>query len=142
MLTPDAIQAAAAIVGLLGTALVTWWRITKRLHDYVTAQNATLAALDKLRIQVAHSAKRTHERLDLFAKDVVSLKSDLATFSVLMHEREKDVSRLEGQLEQLSSIVIEQVGAVRESTANLAALWRTLQTLHPTQVPRRASDKG
>lgn len=141
MLTPDQIQAAVAVASFLGTGLLFWWRLTKRLHEHVTALNAALTAVDKLRVQVAHTGKRTQERLDLLAQDWNKVRTELATNSVLMAEREKDIVRLEGQIENLGSIVTKQVSAVAGAVSSLDAIWRTLQRLHPTAVPKRASDK-
>lgn len=152
-ITPDMVQAGVALLGFVGACVLGWWRLTLVVHRYVAAQNATLVAVDKLRVQVAHTGKRTSERLDLFARDVVAvrdgvaqelgkLRTELATLTVVMNEREKDIARLEGQIENLSAIVVKQVGAVRDATGNLNAIWKTLQVLHPDKVPRRASDIG
>lgn len=145
-LTPEQIQAAAAVAGLLitvlGSALGVWWRVTAKIHAFTEAQTSTLAALDKLRIQVAHSLRKIDQRLGSVDQAASTVSKELATFSVLLSEREKDVARLEGQLDQLGSLVVKQVAAVQGAVASLDAVWRVLQKLHPEAVPKRASERG
>lgn len=141
-MSPDQIQAIAAVITLLAGGLAIWWRVTAKLHAFLGAQNATLTAVETLRRQVAWSAKRTSDRLDLFAQDIERLKSKIETHTVLLTEREKDLSRLEGQIEQLSSLVVKNVAALQGATSSLDALWRSLRMIHPDKIPLRASDRG
>ena len=136
--TPELIQAVLGVAAFIGSCLGLWWRITKRLHEHVTALNGAMAALDKLRVQVGDSSRRTTARLDSFSLSLVQIQGELKTFSVVLNERDKDVSRLEGQIENLGSIVTRQVAAVSGAINSIDALWRALQAAG--QVPRRLSD--
>lgn len=141
-LDPNWTQAIIAGLTFLGGLWLAWWRITARVHAFVAAQTATLEAVDRLRAaQIAH-VKRAGERLDLLSRAVASLDKDVATLTALVSEREKDTTRLEAQLEQLASMVVKQVAAVNGACSSLDAVWRTLQTLHPDRVPKRAGDRS
>ncbi len=145
-LTPEQIQALVAVLGALataiGTGLVFYWRVATRVASFTAAQNATLTALDRMRVQLAGTAKRFHEQGNAFARDIAQLEKTIATLSAIMHEREKDLSRVEGQIEQLGAVVVKQVATMQGVLSSTEALWRTLHTLHPQQVPKRASERG
>lgn len=140
--TPELVQAVVAAFTFLGGVWLAWWRITSRVHAFIAAQVATSLAVDKLRQEATETGDEVAERLFVLAADVGSLKADVGRLSTLMGEREKDVSRLEGQIDQLGSLIVKQVAAVHAATASLDAVWRTLQVLHPDKVPRRASDRS
>lgn len=139
---PASIQTIVAVLGLLGSIVVAWWRITAELHRVLGVQTELVSALDRLRAQVTASVKRATERLDTLSRVVATLDRDVSTMTALVSEREKDTSRLEGQLEQLGGMVVKQVAAVNSACGSLDAVWRTLQTLHPERVPKRASDRS
>ncbi len=145
-LTPEQIQAIVAVVGAVVTAvstgLVLYWRLAARVTAFIAAQNATLMAVDKMRVQLAGTAKRFSEQGNAFARDLEGVKGELKAFSAIMHEREKDLSRVEGQIEQLGSVVVKQVATMQGVLSSTEALWRTLQSIHPQQVPKRASERG
>ena len=73
---------------------------------------------------------------------VRDVKTSIVELKALAIEREKDVARLEGRLDQTTKVSIELTGAVKGAPASLDGLWRTLQTIHPDRVPKRASDRG
>lgn len=140
-LTPEQIQAIAAILGLIGGGGVAWWRLSSKFFAFVGAQNSLAEAIERLRsAQIAH-VKRAGDRLDLLSRSIGSLDKDTATLSALVSEREKDTTRLEAQLEQLATMVVKQVASVNAACASLDAVWRTLQVLHPDRVPKRAGDR-
>ncbi len=145
-LTPEQIQAIVAVVGAVVTAvstgLVLYWRLAARVTAFIAAQNATLVAVDKMRVQLAGTAKRFSEQGVLFARDLDGVKGAVSSFTLVMHEREKDLSRVEGQIEQLGTVVIKQVATMQGAMSSIDAVWRTLQNLHPQAVPKRASERG
>ena len=81
--------------------------------------------------QIANMTK-TNEEL---ARAVLEL-------TVKISEREKDIVRLEGAVDVTQRNLLETIGIVREASGSLDAMWRTLQRLFPSEVPKRASDKG
>ncbi len=135
LLSPELIQALVAGFTFLGGVWLAWWRITARVHGFIGAQAATSFSLDTLNKSVLDLADETTDKLD-------DLSIVVTTLTAQMAEREKDVSRLEGQIEQLGTLIVKQVAAVNGAVASLDAVWRTLQVLHPDKVPRRASDRG
>ena len=96
---PETIQAAIALAAFIGAGLAGWWRLTSRLHAFLAAQKDTADALAKLRAQLAYSSRRLAEEMAGVRADMMTLKGEMATFSHMFHEREKDISRLEGALQ-------------------------------------------
>jgi septal ring factor EnvC (AmiA/AmiB activator) len=140
--TPEIIQGAVAALGFLGGLLTLGWRLSLKAHASLEAQKSILKAVDTLRAQLVGSARKFDSRLAQFAQDVDGIKRELATLAVVIHEREKDTSRIEGQLEQLGTMLVKNVAALQGNLASTDALWRALAKLHPEHVPRRASDRG
>ena len=147
MPTLDALtlQDVLAVLGflgaLLGSAWAVWWRVTSRLHAFIEAQTSTRTAVDELAAALATSKAELAQRLDLLTRRLGTAARELNTLATLVSEREKDSARLEGQVEQLGVMIVRQVAAVNQASSSLDAIWRTLQVLHPGQVPKRASDR-
>lgn len=104
---PDLIPNAIAIATFLGAAITAWWQITAKLHAFIEAQNKlsqacadTTEKVDKLKAQFAYSTRR-------LADEMAALKHEVSGLTVMLHEREKDISRLEGALEQISGMVVK-----------------------------------
>lgn len=106
----DFLNTGIAVISFGAAAAALWWRATRRLHRFMETQEDSKAALDRLRLQVAHSAKGMAQKLENLADDVAEMQKDLAAISILLTEREKDVARLEAGLAD-----------VRRSLANGAA---------------------
>ncbi len=54
--------------------------------------------MGKIQSQIDHVGRQANQRLDLIAKDVIVVQREIATISVLIAEREKDIGRLEASV--------------------------------------------
>lgn len=135
------IQAAIELLTFIGALVAGVWRVSYRLKQALDGQKAQQVAIDKIPAIIGQIARRITQDADKASVRLHAIEKEINAFSIILHEREKDVSRVEGQIEQLSTVVIKQVAAVRDSVASLDAIWRTLQVLHPDAVPKRASDR-
>lgn len=106
----------------IGALFLGWWKLSRWVRDLETYQSTTTAQLDKV------------------ATANLELVKAITAMTIKIEEREKDTLRLEGALEMHRRDMSRINDTLNELGGNIKALWRTLQNLHPTQVPKRASD--
>lgn len=127
VITPEQIQAAVAIAGLLGSALtataVAVWRGSKWAGQ-ITAGMKTLVK----------TVNTQSDRLKSLEEKVVEL-------AVIQRERADAAAKLEGKLELTTAALSAATKAAGKTSDSVEALWHTLQVLHPDRVPKRASDR-
>lgn len=134
----------AAAMTMLGALGLFFWRLSVRIKEAVDGQKSNAEAISRLGNTMAALGRRMAQNGEnvLHVEGKLNLiKGDIGKLSLLLTEREKDISRLEGQIETLSNLMLKQVSAVKEATSSLDAVWRTLQVLFPDKVPKRASDR-
>lgn len=139
-LSPDTIQAALAVLGgvgsLLAAVFVFLWRLSGKFHEFVATQAATTLELAKLRAIIAQGARKTSEAVDALTRQSSLSERNFALLTASLGEREKDITRLEGQVEQLGSIITKQIAAVNGVSNSLDALWRVLEKSVPGSTAR------
>lgn len=124
------VELAVAFGSFMGGLWVLWRKVSKAIDKYTTQ-------VDLMAVEFAKLGE-AHKILTSTQEKVACALSDLAT---RLLEREKDISKLEGAMDATRKDMIHLVSAIQQSSGSLDGLWRTLQTLFPNQVPRRASDK-
>jgi len=115
----EVFKTIGAWIGALGVA---WWKLSRWVRDLETYQSTTSAQVEKM------------------ATASLDLAKAITVMSVKLEEREKDTLRLEGALEMHRKDMARINDNLNELSGNIKALWRTLQNIHPAQVPKRASD--
>lgn len=106
----------------IGALFLGWWKLSRWVRDVETYQKTTTVQLEKV------------------ATANLELVKAITAMTVKIEEREKDTLRLEGALEMHRRDMSRINDNLNELGGNIKALWRTLQNIHPTQVPKRASD--
>jgi hypothetical protein len=120
----------------------------KDLFEAMTAALTFLAAFGALWWRISKSAVKTSlvmrdmgtqlEKLTLASAD---LTKSFITLATKLDEREKDIVKLEGSIDTQRKDMIHLISALQQSSGSLNALWRTMQSLFPQDVPKRASDE-
>lgn len=124
------IEPLVALLTFLGAFLGATWALLRKFQGVVDGQAAIVEEMKRLRNQMLTLAKISQEG----AVEIGMLK-------VLLSEREKDLNKLEGKVEQTNGTMMKLNGSIEKAISSLDGLWRTLQTLHPDKVPKRASDR-
>ncbi len=106
----------------IGALFLGWWKLSRWVRDVETYQKTTTVQLEKV------------------ATANLELVKAITAMTVKIEEREKDTLRLEGALEMHRKDMARINDNLNELSGNIKALWRTLQNIHPAQVPKRASD--
>jgi hypothetical protein len=136
------VGAGMALVGALSAFVAFLWRMASRATQVQTTLEALIKAQQQLRIQVAHTGKLGREAQSAVEKRIFDLERNSALLAASLGEREKDVARLEGKMEQAHDDTLKVVSSLTQVMSSNDALWRSLSRLHPEHVPRRASDRG
>lgn len=118
----------ATIAGSVGAIL--WW-VVQKIHRFVSTLDRVTAAVK------AHA-----EALIMLGDEVKRLAGKSASAEHQLVLRERETNKLEGKIDTSNQLMMGIVGDMREATANLNAVWRLLDKLHPDAVPKRASDRG
>lgn len=147
MPSSEQIQAAIAVLGgvgsLLAAAIAFLWRLSSQVHTFRATQDATTAELVKLRAIIGQGARKSTEAIDALTRQSNATERNFALLAASLGEREKDILRIEGQIDQMGSIVTRQIAAVNGVISSLDALWRTLEKSVPGSTARfSGSAKG
>ena len=132
-MTPSDIREwVGPVVELLG-ALAAFcgfaWGLLRKGQKYVEVQKNLVEAVRTLNVSVSDARK-----------EAAQTTYEVARLKVSLDQREREISRLEGKLQTVHTDYKENAAKLYEVIGQLAALWKTLQTLHPDRVPKRASD--
>ncbi len=127
----DLIKLAIALGGVLCGGVVAFWRLSAWVHAITTGLDSLTKTVSALKLEVT--------KMDDAIGDI---GTDVSGLYQAMHEREKDVLRLEGRMDQTNTLIVQTIGQMQGVQGSTDALWRSLQKLHPTEVPRRASDRS
>lgn len=124
-------ETGASFIAFMSALFVVWRKVKKSIDHYTTQ-------VDCLAVKFGDIVK-AQEKL---SEHQEKLTNALTRFGVKIEARERDTIRLEGAMDATRKDMIQLVSAVQQASGSLDGLWRTLQTLFPSQVPKRASDKG
>lgn len=145
-ITPDAISAAVALLGLVGSFLAFLgafiWRLSGRVQEVLSTQTALTQEMAKLRAIIAQSARQATGAIDALSRQSNATERNIAILTTSLGEREKDIGKLEGKMEQAHDDLLKVVASLSQVMGSLDQVWKTLTRLHPTEVPRRASERG
>lgn len=145
-ITPDAIQAAVAVLGAVGSLFaflgLFLWRMSGRVHEMLATQVAVTNELALLRKQMLLSARGLRDSLEAQSRRLVDLERSFAILAAGLAEREKDITKLEARAEQTHDDFLKVVSSLTQVMSSNDAMWRSLQRLHPNDIPKRASDRG
>lgn len=137
----DQIESLLAIIGSVGAFFIFLGTLVWRLSTKVHTLTMMAPEIVKLRSQIAHTGKLTREAVDVVAQRVGALEQGLAGHAAILAEREKSTLKLEGKMEQAHDDMLKVVSSLTQVMGSVDALWRTLERIHPDQIPRRASQK-
>lgn len=108
--------------------------------SFVSGIGALWWKLSKLAARFHLDQENIKSELIRFSATHLETSKALVQLATKLDEREKDVIRLEGAFEATRRDQIHLITGMQQAVGSLDAVWRTLQTLHPDAVPRRASD--
>lgn len=108
-----------------------------KINRAIDQQNLNVEAIKKLGAAMGSINAKVAQIGEKYAE----IKNDIGKLSVGLKEREKDIGKIEGRIDQIGTLMLNQVAAVKEATSSLDAVWRTLQGLYPDKVPKRLSDR-
>lgn len=144
-LSLDSLQSLLAVLGSLGGFVVFlavgWWRLSGKFHEMIATLGAVTVESHKMRLQIVHTGKTTKDGLAVLSRKIVDLERSLAVQATILGEREKDIAKLEGKMDQAHEDTLKVVASLSQVMGSLDSVWRTLAKLHPDQVPKRASDR-
>lgn len=123
-------ETGVAFIGFVSALFLLWRKVTKAIIAYTAHIDAMSARFE----EIVTSQKRLGDHQ-------VDLTKALAILAERLEGRERDITKMEGALDSTRKDMMQLVSVIHQSTSSLDALWRTLQTLFPAQVPKRASDK-
>jgi seryl-tRNA synthetase len=127
-ITPEQIQAAVAIAGLVGSAL--------------TAIGLGVWRGAKWAGQISSGIRTVIKTVNTQSDRIKSLEEKVVELAVVQRERGDSTAKLEGKVELTTAALAASTKAAEKTADKVEALWRTLQTLHPDKVPKRASDRS
>jgi len=116
------LQVLAGVGSFVSGIAALWWKLSKMAARFHLDQENIKAEL--IRFSASH----------------VETSKALVQLATKLDEREKDVIRLEGAFEATRRDQMHLISGLQQAVGSLDAVWRTLQTLHPDSVPKRASD--
>jgi chromosome segregation ATPase len=129
-LVKSLMETGVAFLGFISALAVIWRKVQKAITTYTERiDDMSRRFADVVRAQ------------EVLSNHQVDLTKALAILAERLEGRERDISKIEGSLDTTRKDMMQLVSAIHQSTSSLDALWRTLQTLFPGQVPTRASDK-
>ncbi len=111
------------ILGFVTTIGTIWWRVA--------------ASFTKTQLDI----KNLYKHFNSIANVTTDLSRSVTQLSTKLEEREKDIMRLEGALEVERKDMISVITGLQQATSSLNAMWRTLDSLFPDAIPKRASDR-
>lgn len=129
-LVKSLMETGVAFLGFISALAVIWRKVQRAITTYTERiDDMSRRFVDVVRAQ------------EVLSNHQVDLTKALAILAERLEGRERDISKIEGSLDTTRKDMMQLVSAIHQSTSSLDALWRTLQTLFPGQVPARASDK-
>ena len=117
------LEVGGLLFGGLGAIWAIWWKFSQ--------------SYAKTSMEFA-SMKKQISKSDSLTLDMTKALVQLAT---KLDEREKDIAKLEGAMDVQRRDMMEVIKGLQAAVSSLDGMWRTLQTIHPDKVPRRASDR-
>jgi hypothetical protein len=131
----DNLEAIVAVGGVLAAAVsgaaATIWKVSQ----WSARAEVADAARDKAIAELV-------DKLGGVTTALATLGSAIREMRVGLKIRERDHAKTEGKLEQTQQSLVQVIATLQQASGSLNALWKTLQTLHPERVPKRASDRS